>query len=276
MKDLAMDEGRSLLAGSRVYLSGPMDFVASRAEERERGWRAQISSYLSQLGCIVFDPWNKPNVRSIQGYGIEDETTVHARESWTFRDDESGASARADCAKGFWETVHIDLRMVDVSDFVIAYVPTNIYSVGTPHEIILARQQHKPVLFVSPRVNFPSLDPLRQHLKDDPTGLALLDKLTTEVPIKPNERHIPSLWYMPLVGLEHFFDGFGFSLPEYREHFPDAIQEPENPERPLLRYLSSLAAGIAPKRWNPNAGVWEADDDWLILDACLHEKDKEL
>jgi hypothetical protein len=72
MKDPAMGESRSLLAGSRVYLSGPMDFVSSRSEERLRGWRAQISSYLSQLGCVVFDPWNKPNVRSIQGYGIED------------------------------------------------------------------------------------------------------------------------------------------------------------------------------------------------------------
>ncbi len=30
----------------------------------------------------------------------------------------------------FWETLHIDLRMVDTSDFTIAYVPTNIYSVG--------------------------------------------------------------------------------------------------------------------------------------------------
>jgi hypothetical protein len=164
--------------------------------------------------------------------------------------------------------------MVDVCDFVIAYVPTNIYSVGTPHEIILARQQHKPVLFVSPRVSFPSLDSLRQHLKDDPAGLALLDKLATEVPIKPNERQIPSLWYMPIVGLDHFFDGFGFSLPEFREHFPNAMQEPENLQRPLLPYLTGLAEGKSPTRWNQSAGTWESDDDWLILDACLHGKEK--
>lgn len=41
--------------------------------------------------------------------------------------------------------MHIDLRMVDMSDFVIAYCPTNIYSVGTVHEIVVTREQHKPV-----------------------------------------------------------------------------------------------------------------------------------
>jgi hypothetical protein len=55
--------------------------------------------------------------------------------------------------------------MVDTSDFVIAYCPTNVYSVGTPHEIVLCRQQRKPVLFVSPQVTFDSLDGLRAHLR---------------------------------------------------------------------------------------------------------------
>ena len=62
----------------------------------------------------------------------------------------------------------MDLRMVDTSDFMIAYCPTNIYSVGTPHEIIMATLQHKPVLFVSPPIVFPALHELRAHLADDP------------------------------------------------------------------------------------------------------------
>ena len=70
------------------------------------------------------------------------------------------------CAEAFWPALHIDLRMVDTSDFVIAYCPTNVYSVGTPHEIILARQQRKPVLFVSPPVAVPGLSrDLRRHLE---------------------------------------------------------------------------------------------------------------
>jgi hypothetical protein len=30
---------QELLQGARVYLSGPMDFVASRAAEKHSGWR---------------------------------------------------------------------------------------------------------------------------------------------------------------------------------------------------------------------------------------------
>src|ERR1039457_2075569 len=90
------------------------------------------------------------------------------------RSGRKGAETRSWCARQFWETLHIDLRMVDTSDFTISYCPTNIYSVGTPHEIIMATLQHKPVLFVSPPVRFPTLHALRKHLRNDPVGAALL------------------------------------------------------------------------------------------------------
>ena len=35
-----------LLQGARVYLSGPMDFVASRAVEKQFGWRNRVSQFL--------------------------------------------------------------------------------------------------------------------------------------------------------------------------------------------------------------------------------------
>lgn len=101
-----------------------------------------------------------------------------------------GAQARAWCARQFWETLHIDLRMVDTSDFTISYCPTNIYSVGTPHEIIMATLQHKPVLFVSPPIRFPSLHRLRAHLKGDARGTRLLESLDREIPIKENPRGV--------------------------------------------------------------------------------------
>ena len=79
-------------------------------------------------------------------------------------------------------------------DFVIAYCPTNIYSVGTVHEIALARLERKPVLFVSPPVEFPTYDALEKHLANDATGTCLLQALRAELPIKPNPRGVPSLW----------------------------------------------------------------------------------
>ena len=62
---------RNLLAGARVYLSGPMDFVASREEEMKFGWRTRVGAFLQARGCIVFDPWQKPGVRGYADYGRE-------------------------------------------------------------------------------------------------------------------------------------------------------------------------------------------------------------
>lgn len=258
-----------LLHGARVYLSGPMDFVASRAAEKKSGWRNRVGDFLRFLGATVFDPWNKPDVRGFHEYGREDVGTTRTRDQWTFRDSNSGAQARARCSGAFWETLHIDLRMVDTSDFIIAYCPTNIYSVGTPHEIVLCRQQRKPVLFVSPRVTFPAFHALKEHLGNDQEGARLLDQLVNEVPIKENSSGIPSLWYMPLIGGENFFDGFGFA--DYRKQFKwteiplDAIEEAPKIERPLLAFLERLDREL-PKKWDNRLKGYIRNDDWLLWD----------
>src|SRR2546430_2270318 len=189
-----------------------MDFVASRAAEKQFGWRNRVSEFLQAAGTTVFDPWFKPDVRGLHEYGSEDvKSGDKIRKRWTYEGGKKGARERSWCARQFWETLHIDLRMVDTSDFTISYCPTNIYSVGTPHEIIMATLQHKPVLFVSPPVVFPTLHQLREHLKNDLKGAELLARLEAEIPIKENARAIPSLWYIPLVGGENFFDGFGIA-----------------------------------------------------------------
>ena len=257
------------LKGARVYLSGPMDFVASRAAEKKFGWRNRVGDFLRAFESIVFDPWCKPAVRGLHQYGLEDLNTLDAREHWTFDPDQKGDVTRAQIAEKFWETLHIDLRMVDTSDFTIAYCPTNVYSVGTAHEIILSRQQLKPVLFVSPPVAFPSLDKLREHLKDDPKGLELLAKLGAEVPIKPNPRAIPSMWYMPLIGANSFFDGFGFK--PYVKKFgwaPIPMDEQEAlhpPKNPLLPFIEKLATEV-PRRWDNKLKQYVPNDEWLLWD----------
>src|SRR6187455_2049730 len=98
------------LRGARVYLSGPMDFVASRADEKKLGWRNRIGDFLREHGAIVFDPWFKPGVRGAQQYGLEDLHTIDVREEWTFAPGQVGDEKRAQCAEKFWETLHIDLR----------------------------------------------------------------------------------------------------------------------------------------------------------------------
>lgn len=262
-----LDRLPNLLSETRVYLSGPMDFVASRADERQNGWRNRIGEFLREFGCIVFDPWVKPEVRGLLGYGREGDDTARLRETWSFEMCAEGKRARSRCVRTFWETLHIDLRMVDTSDFVIAYTPTNVYSVGTPHEIVVARQQFKPVLLVSPPIEFDALDDLRAHLADDETGTMLLDRLAAEVPIRPNPPGIPSLWYMPLIEGDNFFDGFGFA--PYRERFGwqettlDRREAEHPPVRPLLPFLEKLNDDL-PTRWNADLEQDEPDDDWIL------------
>src|SRR5947209_4137887 len=258
-----------LLQGALVYLSGPMDFVASRTAEKQFGWRNRVSDFLQGMGTTVFDPWFKPDVRGLHEYGREDvKTGERIRKKWTYAAGARGAKARAWCAKQFWETLHIDLRMVDTSDFAISYCPTNIYSVGTPHEIIMATLQHKPVLFVSPPIVFPTLHQLREHLGSDSAGAALLKQLEKEIPIKENPRGIPSLWYIPLVGGENFFDGFGFAA--YRKRFGwqtniaiDAHEKRFPPERPLLPFVEKLNQ-LLPKKWDRKLNKFVYDDVWLL------------
>jgi len=265
-----------LLQGARVYLSGPMDFVASRAAEKKFGWRNRVSEFLQLMGVTVFDPWFKPDVRGLHEYGREDvKSGDRIRDVWTYKSGADAARARHWCAKQFWETLHIDLRMVDTSDFTISYCPTNIYSVGTPHEIIMATMQHKPVLFVSPAVEFPTLAKLREHLKDDPQGAALLKKLEKEIPIKENKKGIPSFWYMPLVGGENFFDGFGFA--RYRKAFKwtqdiplDAHEKRFPPKRPLLPFVEKLNTKL-PNKWDNKLQKFVPDDDWLLWDFNIRK-----
>lgn len=250
-----------------------MDFVASRAEEKKFGWRVRVGEFLSSFGATVFDPWNKPKVRGLHEYGKEDVATIKLREKWTFEATEDGAQARAECAQTFWETMHIDLRMVDISDFVIAYCPTNVYSVGTPHEIITARQQHKPVLFISMPVTFPALDELEEHLQKqegDKDGRKLLNTLVKQVPIKPNPHGVPSLWYIPLIGGNNFFDGFGFA--GYHKKYgwsegpADKHEKEHPPKRPLLTFLENLNRDL-PKKWSTQERKFVQDDNWLLLEA---------
>jgi len=260
-----------LLQGARVYLSGPMDFVASRAAEKQFGWRNRVSQFLQEMGTTVFDPLFKPDVRGLHEYGREDvKSGERIRARWTYEGGRKGAEARAWCARQFWETLHIDLRMVDTSDFTISYCPTNIYSVGTPHEIITATIQHKPVLFVSPPIVFPTLRKLRDHLRDDARGSELLERLEREIPIKENAPGIPSLWYIPIVGGENFFDGFGFA--RYRKWFGwreeiaiDAHERRFPPKRPVLPFVEKLNHQL-PKKWDGKLKKFVPDDDWLLWD----------
>lgn len=267
----------NILANARVYLSGPMDFVASRVEEKKFSWRNRVAEFLQRFGTIVYDPWNKPQVTGMPHYGKEDEFSTSKRKNWTYHNNEKGDKIRAELCDQFWPTLHIDLRMTDTADFLIAYCPTNIYSVGTVNEIVVARTQNKPVLLVTPPVIFPPYDNLVSHLKQakDKKGQQLLAELVQQAPLRPNPRAIPSMWYMALIDAHYFFDGFGFA--KYMKEFgweAGALDEHEKefpPERPLLPYLEGLDKNI-PQRYDLERDEYVENPEWLIFEGIAERK----
>ena len=99
-KELKEQPG-GILDHARVYLSGPMDFVASREDERLYGWRNRVSQFLTSFGTTVFDPWNKPQAMGMKHYGKEDEFTANRRDDWTYDDRKKGRRTRAELCSEF-------------------------------------------------------------------------------------------------------------------------------------------------------------------------------
>ena len=119
------------LRGMRTYLAGAMD----RVPDGGVGWRKKITPLLEGKGITVLDPCNKP----VQ-VGIEDSLT---REK-IMRLKESGEYNKIREKYGVIRT--LDLRCIDVSDFVIASIDINVHACGTYEEIVVANSQKKPVL----------------------------------------------------------------------------------------------------------------------------------
>lgn len=126
------------LNGSRVYLVGPIDKVADRGV----GWRRELAPFLEKIGIVVLDPTNKPmrNLRDINIINEDHVTRIIMRQN---KDWES-------LAKLMKQIRHVDLRLTDICDFVIAYIDPKLLMCGTWEEIFNANRQKKPILCVVP------------------------------------------------------------------------------------------------------------------------------
>lgn len=119
------------LFGTRAYLAGAMD----RCEDHGVAWRQYIRRELSDLGIIWLDPTRKP-------IDIGDES------------DEARTLRREAKERGDWEYVAekmreiraVDLRMVNVSDFLVVNIDMECGPCGTWHEMCLANTEKKPIL----------------------------------------------------------------------------------------------------------------------------------
>ena len=125
----------NMLRGLRCYLAGPID----HADDDGVGWRNDMSKWLKNKGVIIFDPCNKPI--SYQKYKEIDEEKQKMMALKT-------NGRYFELTKRMKEIVHVDLRMVDISDMVIVYLDPNTPMFGTIHELLNSLHQRKPTLVV--------------------------------------------------------------------------------------------------------------------------------
>ena len=119
------------LKNQRVYLAGAMDRVADRGN----GWRDNITPFLEDLGVVVFNPIKKPTA-----VGQEDEATHQHKIKLK-------SEKNYDELSKLMKTIRsVDLRLVDISDFLIVNLDLDVHPCGTYEELFLANRSKKPVV----------------------------------------------------------------------------------------------------------------------------------
>lgn len=121
-----------LLNKTRVYLIGAMQY------ENGRGWRERITPELQNIGITVFDPYNKPFVDDT----TEDEAARAELKQWMENGEFDRVTERMKRIRNF------DLRLCDVSDFIIAHINPKVASWGTAEELTTNTRSKKPI-FIS-------------------------------------------------------------------------------------------------------------------------------
>lgn len=119
------------LKNQRVYLAGAMD----RVPDRGTTWRDNITPFLEDIGVVVFNPISKPT-----DIGLEDQDThaIKLKLKEKHRYDELSSMMKV--------IRSVDLRLVDISDFLIVNLNLDIHPCGTYEEIFWANRQKKPII----------------------------------------------------------------------------------------------------------------------------------
>jgi nucleoside 2-deoxyribosyltransferase len=119
------------LHNQRVYLAGAMD----RVPDRGCTWRDSITPFLHALGVEVFNPSSKPS-----NIGLEDQDSHKIKSKLKEKENYDELSSMMKSIRS------VDLRLVDISDFLIVNLDLTVHPCGTLEEIFWANRQKKPIL----------------------------------------------------------------------------------------------------------------------------------
>jgi len=119
------------LAHTRAYLCGAMDRVADSGVI----WRRELRAVHDDLKITWLDPTDKPI-----DMGVEDDNSRARRR-------ESKLHGRYDeVTAEIYPIRRVDLRMVDISDWLAVNIDLEVHATGTYEEVFLANRQKKPIL----------------------------------------------------------------------------------------------------------------------------------
>ena len=112
--------GKNRLVAQRVYLAGPIDY----ADDDGIGWRQAITPKLEAMNIMVMDPTNKMTTNTrYNEVGEEQNNLKELKKLGRWHELRSEMKP----------IVLVDLRMVEIADFVIAYIDqkhTNVWNLG--------------------------------------------------------------------------------------------------------------------------------------------------
>lgn len=119
------------LKNQRAYLAGPID----RCKDNGKTWRQNLTPFLNSMGVTVLNPMMKPiNI------GREDT------EARSYRNKLKSSENYDELSYMMKQIRNVDLRMVDISDFLIVNLDLDIHPCGTLEEIFLANREKKPII----------------------------------------------------------------------------------------------------------------------------------
>jgi len=119
------------LALNRGYLCGAMDRVLDGGV----GWRQHLIQSLKDLKILWLDPTRKPI-----DIGVEDLENRALRHK-------AKRAGDFECVRGQMKQIRpVDLRMVDICDFLVVNLDMQVHACGTYEELFWANRMKKPVL----------------------------------------------------------------------------------------------------------------------------------
>jgi hypothetical protein len=106
------------------------------APDQGVGWRKRLAEWLIvNLGIIVIDPTNKP-IDIVP----EDSASMTRRNQMKLQGNWKDYQAECRLMRC------VDLRLVDIADFLIVNIDLNIHACGTYEELFLANRSKKPII----------------------------------------------------------------------------------------------------------------------------------